>query len=488
MKYCRRCGRMMPDEARFCPGCGFSALPQSEESFFSYSALRRKNRQKKIILIVVSCLCLLTASGTGLFFLLRHDNNDPYAQNIAMAEKYLLEEDYERAEEYYAKASQIEPKKSEPYEKLYEIYTATDQEEKAEEVEKKASEELSDKHQQAFEEKKEEIKDTYQPVNAYTVLADLPDQEMTPININSEIWLVKENGEFAFLNKEGKKVSDYTTEDVHLRLNRQKPEEKRIMTACIATSSNLVADRNQWPNKHGGPSGCVVQEQEGPVLEYILDEQQKRTLSEASAKSDSNAGQKAPEITEPYFLRQEKDGVQNYYVFNPEQDTLYGPYENSETAGFGVLISQKEELSFASSETGQFAQLLYGPFWSKDKEQKDHPVILHRSDGKTKLTGFDKAQVVDAQSIAGFNKDRFTLYDASLQPVYTGFFEAGGTPIEQIAPVKIRGKWKLVKLGELTKDRSQLSRMAEDPASEDTKPEDESSRKEQPSEQNGNTS
>lgn len=111
------------------------------------------------------------------------------------------------------------------------------------------------------------------------------------------------------------------------------------------------------------------------------------------------------------------------------------------------MISQKEELSFASSETGQFAQLLYGPFWSKDKEQKDHPVILHSSDGKTKLTGFDKAQVVDAQSIAGFNKDRFTLFDASLQPVYTGFFEAGGTPIEQIAPVKIRGKWKLSNWG-----------------------------------------
>lgn len=485
MRYCRRCGRILADQARFCPGCGLPVQMQAEEGFFSYSALRKKNRQKKIIISVIVTVCLLVSAGIGGFFIFRTRKQDPYAQNIAMAEKYLLEEDYDRAEEYYAKASQIEPKKAEPYEKLYEIYTATDQEEKAQEVEKKASEELSEEHQQAFEEKKGEIQEVYQPVNSYTVLADLPDQEITPISINREVWLVKENGEYAFMDSQGKKVSDYTTENAHIRLKKADTSAERSMNACIATRANLVTDGNQWPNQLGGPSLCRIEEEKGPHLEIVLDEQQNRTLSADSEKSYAEAKIQAPVITEPYYLKKEGDQSGSYSVFNPGNGVLYGPYSKEETAGFGVLLDQLTDLGFVSSETGWFKQVLYGPFWSRNQEKTEHPIVLHSSDGTKELDDFDEALIVDSQSIGTLKKERFALYDSTLQELYTGYFEKGAVPINGNAPVKIQGKWKLVQLGEPQKDPSALSRRAAS-----TKSETGQEKKDQqalPDEQQGNT-
>lgn len=69
-----------------------------------------------------------------------------------MAEKYLEQLNYSKAEEYFLEAREIDPKKPEPYKELYRIYTDEQVPEKADKISDLASENLSEKDLSEFHE------------------------------------------------------------------------------------------------------------------------------------------------------------------------------------------------------------------------------------------------------------------------------------------------------------------------------------------------
>lgn len=79
------------------------------------------------------------------------DKVGEYEKLVDRGNRYLLELDYENAEEMYLKALSIEPKKEEPYIKLAEIYMEQEEYEQAQNIAEKAIQELPKDKREEFE-------------------------------------------------------------------------------------------------------------------------------------------------------------------------------------------------------------------------------------------------------------------------------------------------------------------------------------------------
>lgn len=458
----------MADSAKFCAVCG-SVLEAGPEN---NGGNRKKNeKRKKALLAGLACLCIGAACVTGAWFVRADNNPEKYAEAIGYAEKYLIEQDYGRAEEYYLEAKKIDPKQPEPYEGLYEIYVATDQNEKAEEIEKEAHENLEQESQDAFDERTEEIDEEYTYVNSYEIIRDLGELDMVPINLNNEVWLIQKDGLFSFMNSDGGLVNQTDTEFAAMRstfseygLTGTYEEGQRIYPVCLADqdsySSSSIPAKDQWPNPDGSPipgSVCYNGMSYTASLEYTLNDEGKPELSQRSLDSFKMLQldpTDAAVIMEPYYLRKNNQTEGEYYIWNPGTEELFGPYAEEESVGFGKLLSHKPDIEYVSGEEGLFKHLVLSPFWSHAEDGES--VILHTADGSAVSQSFDSALTTDMSSIGAFRKNLFYLLDSHLGTEYVGQFEAGAKSINRIAPVKTNGAWKLVEFGELVRSKDLL--------------------------------
>ncbi|MDE5758127.1 MAG: hypothetical protein K2H85_05890, partial [Allobaculum sp.] len=105
-----------------------------------------------------TALALAISGGVGIAIY----NNNPerrYQKNIAMAEKYLEEYNFEKAEEYLNIAKNIDPKKEEAYKDLVTVYKAKGETAKADTVISEAQQTLSTSEQSSFLAKLESLTD-----------------------------------------------------------------------------------------------------------------------------------------------------------------------------------------------------------------------------------------------------------------------------------------------------------------------------------------
>lgn len=118
MKQCPNCFTSCSDSEQFCPACGTWLQNSAPSAGLNPGgpgnpSLYGKKKSRKKIWIIVLCtvLILCTAGGTG-FFVWNKIQNDRiqerkarYAENIESGERYLLDQNYERAETAF-----LEPK------------------------------------------------------------------------------------------------------------------------------------------------------------------------------------------------------------------------------------------------------------------------------------------------------------------------------------------------------------------------------------------
>lgn len=124
---CKNCGKEILNNSKFCPYCGEDII--------------KDDKSNKKILIIGMVVILIVAIVIGVFI---YSNSSPaYEDFLKTAEKYMDEEKYEEAIDYYTKCLEINPKMEEPYEKLYEIYLNLGKEDLANEIVEKAKENLS---------------------------------------------------------------------------------------------------------------------------------------------------------------------------------------------------------------------------------------------------------------------------------------------------------------------------------------------------------
>lgn len=180
--YCPNCGSYNDDNAAFCGSCG-QRLPQTDPAGSNPDApdgepytempaqaadtggdlhppMQEKKRGKKIGPIIAAVLVIAVAAAAVIFlWILPHQQEKRYTALLDEGNRYLEEMDYEKAEDMFLKAIDIEQKKSEPYVKLADLYLDTGEREKAKDIIAEAKEALPAEERKAVEALEEERKD-----------------------------------------------------------------------------------------------------------------------------------------------------------------------------------------------------------------------------------------------------------------------------------------------------------------------------------------
>lgn len=142
--FCKKCGRKLPDNAKFCPGCGLSVEQKAttdkmENKSSAVQSLREnmdgdmkdnpsKKRKSGRIAIVILGMVVIVVAG---IILLQKRSYSSYDEYLAEAQQYLAELKYEEAEAVLNQAINIEPEKKEAYIFLAEVYEKDNKKEDA---------------------------------------------------------------------------------------------------------------------------------------------------------------------------------------------------------------------------------------------------------------------------------------------------------------------------------------------------------------------
>lgn len=163
---CTGCGKPLTSSQRFCPACGtanpgyFPPDPEEKPDGTGEMSQHQKDRKKKKIAgIVLAVVVLAIAVGLGSMWAVASHEKGQYAEAIEAAEKYLLEEDWKRAEEYYLQAKKIDPKNPEPYIQLARIYMETESFDKLKDLKAEAEQTLKGESLKQFQEKIQKLEE-----------------------------------------------------------------------------------------------------------------------------------------------------------------------------------------------------------------------------------------------------------------------------------------------------------------------------------------
>lgn len=147
--YCPKCGKENREQARFCRYCGTLLKEQEEsrgaiEESGSQEDQPIKRTRKKKWIILAAALAAAAAAALVFLWILPQHREKRYNGYISDGDRYLEKMDYEKAEDSYLAAIEIERKEPEPYLKLADIYSVQNEPEKAAEILKRGVENTGD--------------------------------------------------------------------------------------------------------------------------------------------------------------------------------------------------------------------------------------------------------------------------------------------------------------------------------------------------------
>lgn len=175
------------------------------------------NSSKKKILIFVVAIEVIVIAASAAFFIYMNSDTAKVARQLKLAQKYLLEEDYEQAIAAFELAIEIDPKNEEAYIGLAEAYMQSDDMEKAVKTLEKASkktdskkvEKLLAKYTEEFEQA------TVQDGNTPTPAENAPAASESGANTNETeaaaliTGFVTQNGEIYYYDGQGNLVTGW---------------------------------------------------------------------------------------------------------------------------------------------------------------------------------------------------------------------------------------------------------------------------------------
>ena len=134
-KTCHACGAENPEGNKFCEKCGRllqDETEKTEKNMKNQSAIKNLSRQKKVLIGIVVGVLLIAGAVCGIVKYYDNKTIAEYNTKISEADKYLNEQDYEKAETAYLAAIDIEPKIDEAYLKVADVYVVQEKYEEAE--------------------------------------------------------------------------------------------------------------------------------------------------------------------------------------------------------------------------------------------------------------------------------------------------------------------------------------------------------------------
>ena len=209
--YCRKCGKEIDDNAKFCPGCGESTVVEQQKNTVTDENITKRNSKKALwIGLAVAAIVLIV-------FVVGRANESKLRVNdqLTLGNRYLSELDYEKAIAAYKAVIEIDPKNVDAYIGLADAYIGLDDAEQAVRILEVALSETGDERIQEYLQR---LKD--EPVLAEQNNAGENGLDDADTNQNTNMWeevteAERESGEDAV--KEQFKnffISNYSMDDI----------------------------------------------------------------------------------------------------------------------------------------------------------------------------------------------------------------------------------------------------------------------------------
>lgn len=457
---CPKCKKTISDQSSFCRYCG-------QDLSVSSAAIQTASLSKKIRFLKVTAIGAIiacTAIGSAFFFF--QPSNDNYQETILLAEKYLLEMDLEKAEEYYLLAKKIEPKKSESYEKLYEVYTKQNDSEKAKEVIREAKETLKDSDYQKVEENTVKIaknseankpdagnEPVVHEIQAAPV-SEIGKLDRAPIEIGKKGWLIQQNGKYGLLDEHGTISAEPTGISFQEGISYDQKAfaclygegKSKLSNPAGHISEDVSTQQNGCDSAIFGVAnlGIYILNDKNEISFYLPQEESGGGYTEDAViqrankpilvpKNPVTTGKSSAKIFEDSFDNKE------FYIYNSAENKVYGPYEPNEIPVFNKLELNDENFNLLQKKD-YYSQLIDSPFYVKSNGKYS----VYSADGSKHKDGFDQVEIISRQAIGVHEDNLFRLLDANLNEIYSGPYESGGVPINNLVPVKQKDTWKFI--------------------------------------------
>ncbi len=124
--FCEKCGRQNDDDAKFCESCGGTLAPIENQMMSSQTAgeIAQKRKANKLLIILL-CFIVIAGAVVGVLFGTKAARKNKLQQKLEVAREYLDEMNYDMAIATYKEILEIDPKNTDAYIGLSDVYIAT---------------------------------------------------------------------------------------------------------------------------------------------------------------------------------------------------------------------------------------------------------------------------------------------------------------------------------------------------------------------------
>ena len=280
---------------------------------------------------------------------------------------------------------------------------------------------------------KEKVKETLD----YTILEKESIQfDETPVAYFNKGYLVKVNGMYGFLGKDGTYIFE--------------PQYPRLLVSSddvllMNDSAEVMSIREEGPRMFGGLGGAVTSS-------YVVDLENNGmgkqfrdgSYVEESLDTSRIVYEKVDGLSDPvgYYLNE----ASNYYIYNKSSDTVYGPYTRDEMATFSFLAVNKNKQDETYSVYFDLGPNYYvsGLFYEKLDNGKFKIHVL--DDSKVSKKEFDSVKFLNDTSARVKYKGKLGIVDQDGELCILEDCEDISEPIDGKAYIKLNGTWSFIKL------------------------------------------
>lgn len=425
--------------------------PYTAQSSGPSNSSKKTGRKKTAaILCTVTAVMLGLGAATAYLYTVNQPTDKTTEASRAQSNSIVLQQsEISEAERSYFKAIEEDPQDPEPYSDLYAFYIEENRLEDGCRVQQQAEEQLEKSSLVSFyntvnqlDKENQLVQTSADPVQKqkYLVVTEVTGLNRTPESLLDEVWLIEKSGRFSFIDPQGSQVSESTGLTAMVLDFRQ--TNSGVM-ACIDDSNLAMASsQNQYPpNPNTQYSYCSGLGAATNAVTFYLDENDQL---QRDVKYPENYDDLPEWPNQPILVNYKDTYTAPYYIYNPSNNMTYGPYSEN----YPGCIAQAAK-KYPARYTHFTVPVPYtnnqpvgGPFWVSH----DGQVSIYSADGAFHADNFDKAELIDRSSMAGFKGGRISVIDEHADFVYAGAFDAVGTAINNIAPVRIDGTWYLIDL------------------------------------------